>query len=157
MSASSASDRPRDPSIEAITLELEAMQAIAETLAGLRDPEMRQRVLEWANERFNAPRAAGSARRDEVPPQPDSALSVEMLYELFEVPHAVSPAARITIVPESRVPTAAPVRMTIAETPAAPSPVVAEPRTAREEPALDSVVRSIASDLKRLAVEWQTA
>jgi hypothetical protein len=150
------SDTPRDPAIEAITRELEAMQVIAEALAGLGDLETRQRVLQWANERFNATCAlAGPARRAEMPPQADTALSVETLYELFEAPRAVSAAARTRIAAESPVPNTAPVRTTIIEISAAP--VVAEPRTAREEPALDTVVRGIASDLKRLAVEWQTA
>src|SRR3954471_24099426 len=42
-----------DPALDAIAVELDAMQAIARALAAVRDPHVRQRVLQWANERFN--------------------------------------------------------------------------------------------------------
>jgi len=51
-----------DPTLDAIAVELEAMQAIARTLAGIRDPQIRQRVLEWANDRF-APASGDAGNR----------------------------------------------------------------------------------------------
>src|SRR5256885_2654141 len=76
-----------DPTLDAIAIELGAMQAIAEALAAVRDPQTRLRVLQWVNERFNhAPHATDSAEANEMLIGDDPALSVESLYALFERP-----------------------------------------------------------------------
>jgi hypothetical protein len=45
-------------SLDDLKIELDAMQTIAQTLADLRDHDMRLRVLRWMNERFAGATAA---------------------------------------------------------------------------------------------------
>src|SRR5215470_6964562 len=101
-----------DPNIDAIATELEAMQIIAKVLAGIRDPQTRERVVQWTYDRFMkaAPDPAPPVRPDVPKANPDlvveyaldpddaSALSVDTLYDLFDGP-PTSPAtapARLT-------------------------------------------------------------
>ena len=188
-----------DPNIDAIATELEAMQTIASVLAGIRDPQTRERIVRWTYDRFmkSAPETAPpvpqvpSTNPDlpvEYPLDPDdaTALSVEGLYELFDGPPA-SPAAaparltqggqETTVEPLFREedlidPTLTPtdfVELELAEPAAAIPPANAVDATAspaaapaetdrglREEPALDTLVKGFASELQRLAIEWQT-
>jgi len=175
-----------DPTLGAITVELEAMQAIARTLAGIRDPQVRQRVLQWANERFNAARPPQPAPR----PRPETieetadetGLDVAPLYDYFNVPRpstqslsvpagAPAPIANAAATPAAdslydffehpRAAQAAAMQAAPAvAVPAAPSRelrAVADPREPREDAALDTMVKGFASELQRLAAEWQTA
>jgi hypothetical protein len=197
-----------EPTIDAITVEIDAMQTIARALGGIRDPEARQRVLQWVNERFSM-RAHGdatSAHAEAMEPDGDSALGVDMLDDLFENPLAfiatpashlgesefpdfevaepivaepmfteadlteldlLEPAVAQLAIAEATVAQAAIEEQAAAEQRAAAQQSVAEPvvagpddeapaRAAREEQALDTLVKGFASDLQRLAVEWQT-
>ena len=179
-----------DPTLDAIAVELEAMQAIARALAGIRDPQIRQRVLQWANERFNGGRTPQPAR-----PRPqtsdntdDSGLDVGPLYDFFNIarPSTQSLSAQADAPVSTANAAAAPVNDSLYDffehpraaahaaavqasaaviAPAAAAPVVparelravpdaSEPR---EDAALDTMVKGFASELQRLAVEWQTA
>src|SRR3954468_15425900 len=81
------------PTLDAIAVELEAMQLIATALASVRDPQIRQRVLQWANERFNAGPTAQppGTRPDTTEDAAESGLDVEPLYDFFT---AARPAIR---------------------------------------------------------------
>jgi hypothetical protein len=176
-----------DPTLDAIAVELEAMQAIARTLAGIRDPQIRQRVLEWANDRFNAGRTPQPPRPRRETPEiaDDGGLDVEPLFDFF---NAAPPSTQsLSLAPDAAAATAdaalgddslydffehpraaaraAAVQATvaIATVPAAPVAPARELRAVpdalepREEVALDTMVKGFASELQRLAVEWQTA
>ena len=175
-----------DPTLDAIAVELEAMQAIARALAGIRDPQIRQRVLQWANERFNhgpAPQPPGG--RTVVTENVDEgSLDVEPLYDFFDAPRPTTqslslPAAPAPIANAAAAPVAdslydffdhprAAAAAQAAPTAIAPAPAAAvapvrelravpDAREPREEAALDTMVKGFASELQRLAVEWQTA
>jgi hypothetical protein len=179
-----------DPTLDAIAVELEAMQAIARALGGIRDPQIRQRVLQWANERFNGGRPPQPARpRPEMIENADeSGLDVAPLYDFFNVARpatqslslqadAPAPITNAAAAPAAdslydffehpkAAAQAAAVQATaavIATAPAAPvAPArelraVADAREPREDAALDTMVKGFASELQRLAVEWQTA
>ena len=168
-----------DPTLDAIAVELEAMQAIAKALAGVRDPQVRQRVLQWVNERFNlAPTPPPGERAVVTANVEESSLAVEPLYDFFNAPR---PA------PQSQASQAAAAPVAVAATPAADSlcdffehpraaaqsaaaqaapaaiaparelRAVPDAREPREDAALDTMVKGFASELQRLAVEWQTA
>src|SRR4051794_35377141 len=78
-----------DPTLDAIAVELEAMQVIARALAGVRDPRIRQRAVQGATDRFGAGPAPQppAARREttktasergravELPPAPATAVA----------------------------------------------------------------------------------
>ena len=178
-----------DPTLDAVAVELEAMQAIARALGGIRDPQIRQRVLQWANERFNGgpmpqpprPRPETTEHTHEsgldVAPLYDffpvarpsteslslqadapepithaaAAPVADSLYDFFEHPRAAQAAAAqatpAVIAPAAAVPVA----------PARELRVVPDAREPREDAALDTMVKGFASELQRLAVEWQTA
>lgn len=178
-----------DPTLDAIAVELDAMQAIARALAGIRDPQVRRRVVQWANDRFNlgpTPQPPGGCTlvHEKVD---ESSLDVEPLYDLFDAPRpslrahsslaAPAPIANAAAAPvadslydlfehpraaaQSAAAQAAPAAITPAAV-AAVAPVrelraVPDAREPREEAALDTMVKGFASELQRLAVEWQTA
>jgi hypothetical protein len=198
-----------DKTIDAITIEIEAMQTIARALAGIRDPETRQRVLQWANERFSTTPHAGATSADAaaLEPDDDSALGIAMLDDLFDGPgestttpasdpvlcefpdfgvaeptvaepmfteadltelDLIEPAVTQLAIAQAIVAQAAAEEQAAVEQQAAAQQSVAEPvgegpdagtpvRAAREEQALDTLVKGFASDLQRLAVEWHTA
>jgi hypothetical protein len=167
------------------------MQAIARTLAGIRDPQVRQRVLEWANERFNAGRPPRPAPRpgagtiedtadesgldvaplydffnvarpstqslsvpaDAPAPTADAAAAsaADSLYDFFEHPRAAAQAAAIQATPAVIATASASVAAPARELRAVP-----DPRAPREDAALDTMVKGFASELQRLADEWQT-
>jgi len=179
-----------DPTLDAVAVELEAMQAIARALGGIRDPQIRRRVLQWANERFNGGRPPQPPRpRPEIIENADeSGLEVGPLYDFFNVarpstqllslqPDAPAPITNAAAAPVAdslydffehpkAAAQAAAVQATpavIATSPAAPvAPArelraVPDAREPREDAALDTMVKGFASELQRLAVEWQTA
>jgi hypothetical protein len=181
-----------DSTLDAVAVELEAMQAIARALAGIRDPQIRQRVLQWANERFNigpTPQPQPPRPRPEITETTDeSGLDVGPLYDFFNVPRpstqrlslqadAPAPIANADVAPVAdslydffehprAAAQAAAVQATpavIATAPAAPTAparelrAVPDAREPREDAALDTMVKGFASELQRLAVEWQTA
>ena len=178
-----------DPTPDAIAVELEAMETIARVLSGIRDPQIRQRVLQWANERFNpGPTPQPPGGRTAVTEKLDeSDLDVEPLYDLFDVPRPTaqspsSPAAPPSVANASATPAAdslydffehprAAAQAAAAQAdltaiaPAAAAPVaparelraVPDAREPREEATLDTMVKGFASELQRLADEWQTA
>jgi len=178
-----------DPTLDAIAVELDAMQAIARALAGIRDPQIRQRVLQWANERFNhrpAPQPPGG-RTVVTETVDESSLDVEPLYDFFNAPRptaqsqssqaAAAPIANATAAPaadslydffdhpraaaQSAAVQAAPTEIApapaAAVAPARELRAVPDAREPREDAALDTMVKGFASELQRLAVEWQTA
>jgi hypothetical protein len=179
-----------DPTLDAVAVELEAMQAIARALAGIRDPHIRQRVLQWANERFNGgPTPPPPRPRPETTDNEDeSGLDVGPLYDFFNVARpstqspssqadAPAPIANAAAAPNADSlydffdhPKAAAHAAAVQATPAVIAPAPAAPvaparelravpdaREPREEAALDTMVKGFASELQRLAVEWQTA
>lgn len=177
-----------DPTPDAIAVELEAMQAIARALGGISDPQIRQRVLQWANERFNGGRPPQPPRpRPETPDDADeSGLDVGPLYDLFDVARpstqslsvqadapapitdAASAPAADSLYDFFEHPRAAAQAAAAQATPAvtAPAPpvtptrelrAVPDAREPREDAPLDTMVKGFASELQRLAVEWQTA
>jgi hypothetical protein len=178
-----------DPTLDAIAVELEAMQAIASALAGVRDPQIRQRVLQWVNERFNggptpqppgrrpgpadnvdegsldveplydlfdAPRPAAQPRSFQAAPAPVATAAVppvgDSLYDFFEHPRAAALSAALPATPAVIAPAAA-----AAVAPARELRAVPDSREPPEDAALDTMVKGFASELQRLAVEWQTA
>lgn len=170
-----------DPTLDAIAVELEAMQAIARALAGIRDPQIRQRVLQWANERFNlgpAPQPPGG-RTVATEKVDEGSLDVEPLYDFFDAPRpsaqshssqaAPAPIANAAAAPvadslydffEHPRAAAQAAAVQAASAPIAPARelrAVPDAREPREEAALDTMVKGFASELQRLAVEWQTA
>src|SRR5262249_15222520 len=85
MAFSPEPDPADDRTIQAIAVELSAMQDIARALASIRDPEVRQRVLQWTNERFGTSKpSAGRPSRSEASTSDDSALTFEHLEDLFD-------------------------------------------------------------------------
>ena len=177
-----------DPTLDAIAVELEAMQAIVRVLAGVRDPKIRQRVLQWANERFNIalPPQAPASRPGATESVDESSLDVEPLYDLFDVPRPATrppsrPAASAPVANAAAPladslydffehPRAAAQSLGVQGAPAVIAPAPAEAvspardlravddtREPREEAALDTMVKGFASELQRLADEWQTA
>src|SRR3954453_7168969 len=89
-----------DPTLDAIAVELEAMQAIARALAAVRDPHTRQRVLQWTNDRFNiAPAPQPPAGRPDRSENIDEgSLDIEPLYDFFNAPRPATrpPSAQAT-------------------------------------------------------------
>src|SRR5262245_28795502 len=81
--------------LDAISVEIDAMHTIAGVLAGIRDPDMRQRVLQWANQRFGTTPETGatSIRTASVAPNDDPSLSVDTLHDLFDGPGTCGLAA----------------------------------------------------------------
>jgi len=116
-------------------IELEAMCTIGRTLDAIEDPALRQRILNWAIERWGgeplraamAEAPSGTASRH---PASDPALSVDSIGELF----GDSPA-------EVRAGTAPEILVT---EPPAKAPV-------------ESMLQSLAADFQRLADEWNGA
>jgi hypothetical protein len=134
-----------EQSSRSFTPELEAMAAIGQILCDLPDPASRQRVLQWAVERFAAERAVTSsyAALEAVPASPvqeaggDPALAIGSLDEMFVI-------TTFAEMDEDLSEFAGPAPI------AAPAPV--EPR----QP-LDVMIRSFAQDFQRFAEEWNGA
>jgi len=72
-----------------LSVELEAMSTIGRTLDAIEDPALRQRILNWAVQRWGADRPAtvdNSSRATATPQPSDSDLSVDSIGDLFEGP-----------------------------------------------------------------------
>jgi hypothetical protein len=113
---------------DSVSDELESMRRIAKALDALPDDDARQRVLQWAADRYHG---TGTL----IVPQPaavmrtatdDPNLAVEELEDLFE------PAAK----PGT----------------AATSVVASQPRAG-----VESMIKDFAADFRRFALEWQGA
>jgi hypothetical protein len=118
-----------------LSLELEAMFTIGRALDSIDDPALRQRILNWAFERWGGDRAraaavdapAGIATRN---PANDPALSIDSIEELFsDTPVEARPGTAPEI---------------LVAAPAAKAPV-------------ESMLQSLAADFQRLADEWNGA
>ena len=75
---------------DSLSAELDSMRQIARILDSLRDEDARQRVLQWARDRYRAalvPETAGAMRVGA-----DTALQVDELDGLFDVAPAADPA-----------------------------------------------------------------
>jgi len=147
---------------EEVRAELEAMQVVGRALSRLQDPRARARVLRWALERFETQpeRPSGGHREMSVPvaePSIDSSVSVEGLHELFDVPAAAAPES----VHRDAIEPARAAEPVYAIEPAFGHRTAAQQQNSRREPAesepLDSLMRGLASDFQRFAVEWQRA
>ena len=115
-------------------IELEAMATIGRTLDAIEDAALRQRILNWAAERWGERPRAGVAETQSGPAPTslasDPALSVESIAELF----GDSPA-------EPRPGTA---------------PEILVPQPAVKAP-VETMLQSLAADFQRLADEWNGA
>jgi hypothetical protein len=118
-------------------IELEAMSTIGRALEAIEDVALRQRILQWAVERWGADRSRSEAAVVESQPQQavrslanDPALSVDAIDDLFDD----SPIeARPAVAPKPQTPA-----------PAGKTPV-------------ESMLQSLAADFQRLADEWNGA
>jgi len=131
-----------------LTLELQAMAAIGQALGDLTNPAARQRVLNWAAERFAAdgtasPAPAFFALRSDVTArlEADPALAVDSLNDMFKsaAPHEHEDDACGEFAAFGASDTVA--------APAALSPALP----------LDVVLRSFAEDFQRFTEEWNGA
>jgi hypothetical protein len=133
---SSRDDDDRDSKHDShnqLGIELDAMAAIGRALDSIEDPGLRQRVLNWAVERWGSERSRVSGVAAASAPTvtslaSDPGLAVDSLGELF----GDRPAeARPGPAPEILVP----------EAPPAKAPV-------------ETMLQSLAADFQRLAAEW---
>ena len=147
MSTVSRVELPADP--EEVNTELDAMQAVGLALSNLHDPRARARVLRWATERFEidvetppgpvfgkAARVAASPMDltlegvDEMfDPWPVTLRPANLQVEDTEPPHVSRDAAHLQNI---------------------------HCEAADSEP-LDSLMRGLATDFQRFAVDWQRA
>jgi hypothetical protein len=146
------------PIADAVAAELDAMQAIAAALARVPDPQARLRVLRWAADRFQPAAAAALPQQPAEAAAPaaiasaDASLSIDSLHDLFDAPLPIDTLDDVSGMFET------PVRASAARAAAAPKPASEPRKQPREEPArLDTLVRGFASELQRLAMEWQSA
>lgn len=125
---------PHEPQSQDVATELQAMLTVGRALMELHNAESRRRVLRWASDRFQADQTtacveATSLHRPDKPADPN--LAVDGIQELF-AESAVAPNA------------------SAANTAAAPS-------ARRADGGVESMIRSLAADFRRLALEWQGA
>jgi hypothetical protein len=116
-------------------VELEAMSTIGRALDAIEDVALRQRILQWAVERWGANRSRPDAveplaQRVAGPLANDPGLSVDSIGDLFEDGAA---QARPVASPKAHTPA-----------PAGKTPV-------------ESMLQSLAADFQRLADEWNGA
>jgi len=140
---------------EEVSAELDAMQAVGLALCHLQDPKARARVLRWATERFEihveshvepppGPVGATTAR---VATRPiDQSMTLDGVHEMFDAPVASLRPANLHL---------------DAVEPPRPSRDAVEPQQihceATDAEPLDSLMRGLATDFQRFAVEWQRA
>jgi len=101
--ADSVSDaKNSEETFDAITVEIDAMEAIARVLADIRDPDARQRILRWADLRFGQTSPTGAATAQAAPTglSDDASLSVDTLHDLFDGPQSGDPATSQAGTPE---------------------------------------------------------
>ena len=152
------STAPRDglsAGLEEVSAELDAMQAVGLALSHLQDPRARARVLRWATERFEIhveihvepPPGPVAARTARVAPRPiDQSMTLEGVHEMFDVPAAALRPANLHL--EATEPPH------LSRDAAQPQHIHCDATDA--EP-LDSLMRGLATDFQRFAVEWQRA
>ena len=113
---------------DSVSAELESMRQIARALDLLRDADARQRVLQWAHDRYGVVVAAAPAevmRVADAPVVSEGNAVVEELQDLFE-PRQTDPSA--------------------------------QPRASATRPrGVDSMIKDFAADFRRFALEWQSA
>jgi hypothetical protein len=125
-----------------LTVELEAMATIGRVLDAIQDPDIRQRVLNWACERWGDPvqrayTASKAAANDPtlslvpIAESNDPNLSVDSIDDLFSDARDNRPGAS-----------------------SAPEPVGA---AASAKAPVESMLRSLAADFQRLTDEWNGA
>jgi hypothetical protein len=127
----------KQESVDELGIELEAMSTIGRALEAIEDVALRQRILQWAVERWGVVNHSHSdivepeSKRATTPLTSDPALSVESIGELF----GDGPA---------------PLR-----TPAAPKAQM--PATPARKAPVESMLQSLATDFQRFADEWNGA
>ena len=148
---------------EEISAELEAMQAIGLAFSQLQDPMARARVLRWATECFEIPvetppvPVSGKAARVAASPMD---LTLEGVDEMFE-----PPALTLEGVHEMFDPPAVALRPSYLHLEATEPPYVSRDMAhlqnihcaAADSEPLDSLMRALATDFQRFAVDWQRA
>jgi hypothetical protein len=148
---------------EEISAELDAMQAVGLAFSQLQDPMARARVLRWATECFEIPvetppvPISGKAARVAASPMD---LTLEGVDEMFE-----PPALTLEGVHEMFDPPAVALRPSNLHLEATERPYVSRDMThlqnihceAADSEPLDSLMRALATDFQRFAVDWQRA
>jgi hypothetical protein len=135
------------PGPEEVNAELAAMQAVGRALARLQDPKARARVLRWALERFEMhveTASAGGGVTASIATSPvDQSMTLDGVLELFDEPSGPSWSETL--------------QLEATEPPLVHRDAAQPPNTRRDaakpEP-LDSLVRGLANDFQRFAVEW---
>jgi hypothetical protein len=136
---------------EEVSAELDAMQAVGLALSHLQDPRARARVLRWATGRFEIhveipPDAVAGKGARVATRSIDPSMTLEGVHEMFDAPAASLRPANLHL---------------DATEPPPVSRDAAQPQNMRcdagdPEP-LDSLMRGLATDFQRFAVEWQRA
>ena len=123
-------------SVDALAIELEAMATIGRAFEAIEDVTLRQRVLQWAVERWGVDRPGSTviveprSRTGAGPLASDPALSVDSIDDLFD--DDAAPAQ-----PE-------------------PAPKTQTAATPGKTP-VESMLQSLAADFQRLADDWNGA
>ena len=149
---------------EEISAELDAMQAIGLAFSQLQDPMARARVLRWATECFEIPvetppvPVSGKAARVAASPMD---LTLEGVDEMFEPPALTLEGVHEMFDPPAVAPPPSNVVHLEALEPPYVSRDIAQLRNIHCEAAdsepLDSLMRALATDFQRFAVDWQRA
>ena len=148
---------------EEISAELEAMQAIGLAFSQLQDPMARARVLRWATECFEIP--------VETPPVPVSGkaarvaassmdLTLEGVDEMFDPPALTLEGVHEMFDPPAVAPRPSNLHLEATQPPYVSRDIAQlqniHCEAADAEP-LDSLMRALATDFQRFAVDWQRA
>ena len=134
---------------DSLSREIEAMAAIGRALGGLTDPAARQRVIKWAAERFGVEQPGipnGAVQAVAIPPivapgplvAVDADLSVDSLNDMFT---AATPD----------------VDDDLGEFAAPAAQMQAQPVEEMQKLPLETLLRSLASDFRAFADEWNGA
>src|SRR5204862_5576039 len=142
--------------------ELDAMQAVGRALSKLHDPRARARVLRWATERFEidveTPPGRVSAKAAPVAASPMD-LTLEGVDEMFD-PAAVTLEGVHEMFDQWAV-ALRPANLHLEDTEPHVSRDTAHLQNVHREAAdsepLDSLMRGLATDFQRFAVDWQGA
>ena len=113
---------------DSVSAELDSMRQIAHAIEQLRDAEARQRVLQWARDRYGVAVTAPAPDMMHVaqPRVAEPVMMAEDLDDLFEPRPAAAP-------------------------PSPPAPPSVRPR------GVESMIKDFAADFRRFALEWQGA
>ena len=124
-----------------LVVELEALQAIGLALARVQDPKTRQRILQWATERFCEGAAPAVDVRNAATPDPS--LTVDALDLFGETAPLDEMDLCVTVAAEA--------------SDAIDAIDVCHAEAASDDQSLDSLLRAFAGDIRRLAALWQAA